>query len=917
MNALKRLLARLTLLRFLGLLGLIFGAANPALAALLACDGPFFVDAIAESAWVNIDLSAAAGTSGIRQALATARDTYPNQAVRIRLAPGVYQDDLGSEIYAHRLLRSATTPIYLQATDPAPNATQLGHGINLLGVSYIAIDGVTIGPPVVGPWNGSVHAAPLPLQAAAGIHVYGAAINASANANVGGTLDTSIYGQYEPAHHILIRSVTIQNLFDPADLDAETAVGYGSDGIKFNQAEDVWVINSGISQTTRHGIDNVGLHRGAFCNNVIAHNGGGLGIEAKGGSTDVLYDSNVFYRVRRVELGGENTDATYYFSLDGRWDYEALGTVARNNLIIDPRESALEFSGCADCLAIGNSILFTPSYVPPLEGNEAAGGDAIRIHDSVVSSAADGAGNDCQSWDTGLNDYVTIDPCWGVGANLPAPVHRVLRTSAVTVQNNLFAASGGHFGHSYGGTTVACPLNVIDGNAALLLKANYWWNGASALPSDQCSPLPVDAASVGAAGQTTASPLLALPLLETVSLADLTTTAPLALTPASNSPLAGRAVPHAMTGTADFKKLPRASPASIGAIEVAVQNPGGNSQTIGSIAFSPATLAVGGSTTANATATSGLAVSFGSTTATICSVSGSTVTGLAVGTCTVAANQAGNSTYSAAPQVTQNINVASAPARLINLSTRGPVQTGDNVMIGGFVIGGSTPKKVLIRAVGPNLANYGVTGVLADPTLQLFSGQTPIASNNDWGSASNAAEVQAANLAPVNSLESAILATLNPGAYTAIVSGVSNGTGVAIIEVYDLDHPETPLINISTRGKVLTGDGVMIGGFIIQGDSPQTVLIRAGGPTLANYGVTGALADPMLELHRSSDGAVIDSNNNWGTASNAAAIAATGLAPANALESAILISLPPGAYTAIVSGSGSGTGVAIVEVYAQ
>ena len=336
---------------------------------------------------------------------------------------------------------------------------------------------------------------------------------------------------------------------------------------------------------------------------------------------------------------------------------------------------------------------------------------------------------------------------------------------------------------------------------------------------------------------------------------------------------------------------------------------------IGTISFSPNSLAVGGTTTASATASSGLTVTFNSSaTPTICSVSGSIITGVAAGTCTIAADQAGNATYSAAPQVTQNITV-NATARLINLSTRGQVQTGDNVMIGGFIIGGTTSKKVLVRAVGPNLANYGVAGVLLDPSLQLFSGQTPIASNDDWGSAINKAEIQASGFAPVNGKESAILGTLNPGAYTAIVSGMGGGTGVGIVEVYELDQPQIPLINISTRGKVLTGDNVMIGGFIIQGDSAKTVLIRAVGPNLLNYGVTGVLANPKLQLY--SGQTVIASNDDWGTSTNAADITATGLAPVNPLESAILITLQPGAYTAIVSGADGGTGVGIIEVFAQ
>jgi hypothetical protein len=120
--------------------------------------------------------------------------------------------------------------------------------------------------------------------------------------------------------------VTVQNLFDPAERDGESSDSQSMDGMKFNQVQDLWVLDSRVSQTTRHGIDNVGVHRAAFCRNVVSGSGGGLGIEAKGGSVDVLYDGNLFHRVRRVELGGEDTDATYYFSADGRWDYEACAS---------------------------------------------------------------------------------------------------------------------------------------------------------------------------------------------------------------------------------------------------------------------------------------------------------------------------------------------------------------------------------------------------------------------------------------------------------------------------------------------------------------------------------------------------------------------------------------------------------------
>ena len=257
------------------------------------------------------------------------------------------------------------------------------------------------------------------------------------------------------------------------------------------------------------------------------------------------------------------------------------------------------------------------------------------------------------------------------------------------------------------------------------------------------------------------------------------------------------------------------------------------------------------------------------------------------------------------------------PPRLANISTRGQVQTGFDVMIGGFVISGSSPKTVVVRAIGPSLANFGVAGVLPNPQLQLVrsSDQTTIATNDNWGDAANSGLLQASGFAPSNPLESAIYATLQPGAYTAIVSGVAGAIGVGLIEVYEVDHPEVALINISTRGKVQTGFDVMIGGFVILGSGSQTVVIRAVGPSLANYGVAGALANPQVQLVRSSDQVVIASNDDWASAPNAFDIQASGFAPANPLESAMLVTLQPGAYTAIVSGVGGGTGVGLVEVY--
>jgi len=240
-------------------------------------------------------------------------------------------------------------------------------------------------------------------------------------------------------------------------------------------------------------------------------------------------------------------------------------------------------------------------------------------------------------------------------------------------------------------------------------------------------------------------------------------------------------------------------------------------------------------------------------------------------------------------------------------------------MIGGFVIGGSASKTVVVRARGPSLAAFGITHVLANPMLQLVrsSDQASIAVNDDWATAANAGAVTASGFAPSDPLESAILVTLPPGAYTAIVSGAGGGTGVGIVEVFEVDLPDAPLINISTRGRVLTGNDVMIGGFVIQGDAPQTVVIRARGPSLVPFGIANALANPSLQLVRSSDQVTMAVNDDWGSAANAAAIGASGFAPGNPLESAILVTLDPGAYTAIVTGAAGGTGVGIVEVFAQ
>ena len=254
------------------------------------------------------------------------------------------------------------------------------------------------------------------------------------------------------------------------------------------------------------------------------------------------------------------------------------------------------------------------------------------------------------------------------------------------------------------------------------------------------------------------------------------------------------------------------------------------------------------------------------------------------------------------------------PLNLANISTRGLVQTGDQVMIGGFVIGGTAPKQVLIRAIGPSLASFNVVGPMQDPMLSLHNTSSEIASNDDWQSASNSGQIPA-NLRPQDMRESAILISLQPGQYTAIVSGKGGTIGVALVEVYDLDpNSGSKLANISTRGFVGTGDNVMIGGFF-GGASSGTgqVLIRAIGPSLSGSGVPNPVNDPVLALF-DANGQKIITNDNWED-NQQAAIMATGLAPTNTLESAILANLSSGAYTAIVSDKNGGTGVALVEVF--
>jgi len=268
-----------------------------------------------------------------------------------------------------------------------------------------------------------------------------------------------------------------------------------------------------------------------------------------------------------------------------------------------------------------------------------------------------------------------------------------------------------------------------------------------------------------------------------------------------------------------------------------------------------------------------------------------------------------------------------------NISTRLKVGAGDDALIGGFIVtastgsgqahstrsgqAGNSSKKVIVRAIGPSLALGGtpLAGRLGDPTLELRDNTGAlISSNNDWTQSPQAQEIMESGLAPSDAHEAALIATLAPGSYTAVLRGAGNTTGIGVVEVYDLaqDVPAR-LANISSRGLVETGDNVMIGGFIA-GNQAMHVLVRALGPSLTPFGIANALADPTLALHN-AQGAMIASNDDWTASIDRPAIEAAGLEPPNEKESAIPATLAPGNYTAIVRGASDIVGVALVEVY--
>ena len=272
--------------------------------------------------------------------------------------------------------------------------------------------------------------------------------------------------------------------------------------------------------------------------------------------------------------------------------------------------------------------------------------------------------------------------------------------------------------------------------------------------------------------------------------------------------------------------------------------------------------------------------------------------------------------YNSLPIHLENTKFPIVAAKSLNISTRGKISPGDDALIGGFIVSGTESKKVALRVLGPSLPISYLTSPLPDPVLTLYdSTGSVIATNDDWESDPGAAELTAGGLAPEDPLEAATVQTLAPGAYTVVSMGKGTDSGIALFEAYDLAaEADSKLANISTRGAIGTGDDVLISGFIVGDVDNATVVVRAIGPSLAAFGVSDPLADPMFTVY-DADGAAIASNDNWQDGIYASDLSSNELAPTDPLEAAIILHQPAGAYTAIVSGVNGGTGIGLAEVY--
>ena len=396
---------------------------------------------------------------------------------------------------------------------------------------------------------------------------------------------------------------------------------------------------------------------------------------------------------------------------------------------------------------------------------------------------------------------------------------------------------------------------------------------------------------------------------------------------ALTSPVPAQCISASPTPTATATATPASTPtATPAATATATPAPTATATPSATATSTPAATPNASPTaTPSATATStpaATATASPSATATATPLATATASPTATPSATATSTPAATATATATPTATPTPTIAPTPqptpanVQLLNISGRARVDTGDNISIAGFIISGERSKRIVVRGIGPSMTSGGapVLGRLQDPIIELRdNGGRLIRSNNDWRS-DQPQEIQTTGLAPSDDRESAIVLTLPPDTYTVILRGTNNSTGIGLIEVYDVSpNTDSELGNLSVRANVLTNDNVLIDGLILRGGVPKRVLFRAIGPEL-NGVVAGALQDPTMELH-GENGALLMSNDDWRNAPNAADILATGLAPKDERESAILVTLPPANYTAIVRGKNNATGVALNEAY--
>lgn len=465
----------------------------------IGCDDALFVDDPALR-WTEVAVTPAGGMDALRAAIAASDRSV---ATRIRVAAGRYT---GACLYVEDHLRSASAPLWLDADGEVQIDCVDGNGqaFGFIHSSYIAIEGFTFGP--ASGYYGDT-----------GVHVGGRPVRPE---------DPAAFGTWEASHHVVIRDNVMRNLNRGPDGDGNPE-HYESgccDGAKANQTEWVWYLRNTISRTARHGIDNVGVHHAAICHNRFYDLvGEGQGVEAKGGSYDIVIEGNTFERVfhRAIMLGGEGTNDNFMWPAD--FPVEAYGVVARNNVIVNAADGGVTFYGCRACAALHNTVWFTPGYTA------VSTHDFMRMYPSILEGG-------------------TFDE-WGAARR----AGEVMANQDNVVVNNFFGAAGGD---------LTCPLDAAGdgtGTRGLVMHHNVFWNGGAPLP--ECGEGASSLAGYPDAGRT----LLTAELV--VGSAGRFPGVMPDLVPRASSPLVGAAVADARAPRTDARGRVRPSPASIGALE--------------------------------------------------------------------------------------------------------------------------------------------------------------------------------------------------------------------------------------------------------------------------------------------------------------------------------------------------------------